>query len=174
MNLTGEVLFASSWEGYARWTDRRSWVMRAFRPAVVIRTLPTSINLLPARTFSRVRLASPLLTKPTIMLTQKPCAMSSVCEAPPRPALASIANARHCSAVRLIPVSPVRCLKKVCRSHRPGVRSHHVLRRGGRKSARRIVREIAEDSHVLVKAPASQRLSSFCPTAGKGMLRSWE
>jgi hypothetical protein len=32
--------------------------------------------------------------------------MSSVCDAPSRPALASIANARHCSAVGLIAVSP--------------------------------------------------------------------
>jgi hypothetical protein len=72
----------------------------------VIRTMQTSTSLLPAQTFSRVRVASPRLTSPAIMLTQNPCAMSHACEAPSRPALVSIANARRCSAVRLIDILP--------------------------------------------------------------------
>jgi hypothetical protein len=56
--------------------------MRVSRPAAVIRTLPTSTNLLPSRTFSRVSVANPRLTSPAIVLTQNPCAMSDACEAP--------------------------------------------------------------------------------------------
>jgi hypothetical protein len=76
--------------------------VRTLRPAAVMRTLPTVTNLLPARTFSRVKVANPRLISPAIMLMQNPCAISHVCEEPLRPALASTANARRCSAVRLI------------------------------------------------------------------------
>ena len=55
---------------------------RAPRPAAVIRTLETSTNLAPAQTFSRVIVASPFSTRPTIMLERKPDALSNVCEAP--------------------------------------------------------------------------------------------
>jgi hypothetical protein len=67
-----------------------------------MRMLPTLTNLLPVRTFSRVKVASPRLMSPAIMLMQNPCAMSDACEVPLRPALATTASARRCSAVRLI------------------------------------------------------------------------
>ena len=51
---------------------------RAPRPASVIRTFDTSIILPSARTFSCVRIASPLLTKSMILLTPKPCTLTAL------------------------------------------------------------------------------------------------
>jgi hypothetical protein len=73
-------------------------------------TLATSILLKAVRTFSYVRVASPWLTREAIRLTPKPWATRNARDAPFRPAVASMASARRCSALRRVsgslPIQP--------------------------------------------------------------------
>jgi hypothetical protein len=129
---------------YAPRIAHRFSAVRVSRPAAVIRNMPTSTNLQPARTFSHVTVASPRRTSPAIMLTQNPCAMSHACEAPLRPALASRASARCCSAVRHIATSLAGFLRRptACSPHyfdRPAPRSYcETTARPGRFSSIRL------------------------------------
>jgi hypothetical protein len=72
------------------------------RPAVVIRTLATSIILPLARIFSTVRITRPRLTSPLIVAPLKPCATKNGRVAPLWPGGASMASARRCSALSVI------------------------------------------------------------------------